>query len=262
MEAEAVTCGASAAAYGVRPGQHARTAIARRIAEPVRFVSIFVLRRSKQASLSWVLLAACVMLGCAGYPLPHWTSTTSTIVPEVAPPDTPAPPPPLDPGTLPCTAVHSIEVRKHDRFLEAWCEGGGRRRFPIALSREPVGGKSRRGDQRIPEGDYRIAGSARPSRYYLFIPIDYPSPRDAELGLEQKVISPAVHRAILAAHAARRLPPQDTALGGWVGFHGEGERWRGDLDLDWTNGCIALSDEAMRWLNEHAHRGVPVKILP
>lgn len=67
---------------------------------------------------------------------------------------------------------------------------------------------------------------------------------------------------ILAAHAAGRLPPQDTALGGWVGFHGEGENWRGDLDLDWTDGCIAMRDDAIDWLAEHARRGTPVLVLP
>jgi hypothetical protein len=47
-----------------------------------------------------------------------------------------------------------------------------------------------------------------------------------------------------------------------LGFHGEGERWRADLDLDWTEGCIALPDEAMDWLARHARRGTPVRIRP
>jgi hypothetical protein len=76
------------------------------------------------------------------------------------------------------------------------------------------------------------------------------------------VISRSEHQRILAAHAAGQLPPQDTGLGGLLGFHGEGERWRGDLDLDWTEGCVAVSDEAISWLALHAEPGTPVAIRP
>lgn len=185
-------------------------------------------------------------------------------IPPPAPPPPAAPPapPPPDPLALPCPAVLRLEVRKHERILEAVCAGGGLRVFAIALSREPVGPKRRSGDQRIPEGDYRIAGSARPSRFMFFLPIDYPSRADADRGLAEGLISRDVHRRIVTAHARGQLPPQDTALGGLVGFHGEGPRWRGDLDLDWTQGCVAVSDETIGWLAQHAKRGTPVTIRP
>lgn len=173
----------------------------------------------------------------------------------------PAAPPP-DPKSLPCPAVVRLEVRKRERVLEASCDGGGVRVFGITLSREPVGAKRRRGDQRIPEGAYHVAGEPRASRFELFIPIDYPSPADADRALQEKAISKATHSRILAAHRAGRMPPQETALGGLVGFHGEGTRWRGDLDLDWTEGCVALADEAIRWLAAHVRRGTPVTIRP
>ncbi|MFI5321845.1 MAG: murein L,D-transpeptidase family protein [Myxococcota bacterium] len=155
-----------------------------------------------------------------------------------------------------------IEVRKRARMLEAWCGDTGLRAFPIALSRAPEGAKRARGDERIPEGDYHIGGAPRASRFRLFLPIDYPSPADADLALAERRISARVHREILAAHAQRRMPPQDTVLGGFLGFHGEGERWRGDLDLDWTQGCVALPDDAIVWLAQHAPRGTPVRISP
>jgi|JI10StandDraft_1071094.scaffolds.fasta_scaffold96440_4 murein L,D-transpeptidase YafK len=186
---------------------------------------------------------------------------TPAAPPPMPAPPSPAPPPP-DPLSLPCPSVVRLEVRKHDRVLEAHCPGGGLRRFPIALSREPIGAKRRRGDQRIPEGAYRIAGPARTSRFHLFLPIDYPSPADADRGLAEGSLSRAEFQRIHAAHAAGRMPPQDTALGGLLGFHGEGARWRGDLDLDWTEGCVAVEDETIRWLAQHAKRGTPVSILP
>ncbi len=171
-------------------------------------------------------------------------------------------PSPPDPTTLPCDTVLRLAVRKSQRLLEAECDGGGRRRFPIALSRTPLGAKTRRGDERMPEGDYRIAGAARPSRFHLFIPIDYPSIADADRALRARTIGPEAHARILAAHRARRFPPQDTPLGGWLGFHGEGVRWRGDLDLDWTQGCVAVEDATMDWLARRVRRGMPVSIAP
>jgi hypothetical protein len=134
--------------------------------------------------------------------------------------------------------------------------------FPIGLSREPAGAKLARADQRVPEGEYRIAGPARSSRFHLFLPIDYPSPADADRALAQGLITRVERDAIEHAHAAGSLPPQDTALGGNLGFHGEGERWRGELDLDWTEGCVAVSDDVIELLAERAPPGTPVRIVP
>src|SRR5262245_58040147 len=85
--------------------------------------------------------------------------------PPPPPPAAPTPPPPAPaPPTAPCTRIERIEVRKSEHRLVAECLGGGSLELPIALSREP-GPKQRRGDQRAPEGDYRVVGYARPSRF-------------------------------------------------------------------------------------------------
>jgi murein L,D-transpeptidase YafK len=195
------------------------------------------------------VLAAAVLLACAGPPKP----------------------PPSMPGTaahLPmpasnrCPRIERLEVRKSERALIVSCSGGARLRFSVALSREPVGAKLRRGDDRVPEGDYRIIGPARPSRFHRFLPIDYPASADAARGLAAGVISRADYQAIVQAHRVGRPPPQDTALGGHLGFHGEGERWRGDLGLDWTDGCIAVADETIDLLAARAPPGTPVRIVP
>jgi lipoprotein-anchoring transpeptidase ErfK/SrfK len=173
----------------------------------------------------------------------------------------PAPPPPTpDPRSLPCERAGALVVRKRARMLVVRCVEGGLRELPVALSREVFGAKRARGDLRSPEGEYRVAAPARKSRFRLFIPIDYPSRADADRALAEHRISRAVHAAIHAAHDAGRLPPQDTPLGGWLGLHGEGARWRGDGDLDWTEGCFALRDEDIDWLASHAPLGTPVRI--
>jgi len=181
---------------------------------------------------------------------------------RVPPPEPPAPAPAPPPGApAACTRVERIEVRKSERRLTAECVGGGRLVFPIALAREP-GAKREAGDQRMPEGEYRIAGPARTSRFHLFIPFDYASRADADLALAEHRIDAQVHAAIAAAHAHGRMPPQDTPLGGALGLHGEGVRWRGDLDLNWTLGCVAVSDRAIEQLARLLRRGTPVRIAP
>ncbi len=217
---------------------------------------------ARRLRLVFAFIAIVPFIACVRPPAPEPVPARPAPAPaaEVAPPP-PGPPPP-DPLGLPCPAVVRLEVRKRARVLEAECNGGGRRVFPIALSREPIGAKQRRGDQRIPEGSYHLRGRARASRFHLFLPIDYPSPADADRGLLEGLISRSEHRRIFAAHAAGRMPPQDTALGGLLGFHGEGPRWRGDLDLDWTEGCVAVEDAVIRWLAKHAKPGTPVEIRP
>ena len=63
--------------------------------------------------------------------------------------------------------------------------------------------------------------------------------------------------------AAARMPPQDTALGGLLGLHGEGARWRGESKgLDWTYGCIALADAELDFVIARVKKGTPLTILP
>jgi murein L,D-transpeptidase YafK len=153
-------------------------------------------------------------------------------------------------------------IHKGERRLWAHCEGGAVVTLPVALGRGLAGPKRSQGDQRTPEGDYRLLGAAKSSRFHRFVAIDYPSPRDADRALAEAQISETDHARILDAHRRGVLPPSDTPLGGDIGFHGEGKRWRGESrDLDWTFGCIALRDVDVDFLIARAPSGTPVAIL-
>jgi murein L,D-transpeptidase YafK len=160
-----------------------------------------------------------------------------------------------------CPRAERIDVSKSQRSLTVRCEGGGALQFQIALARER-GAKRALGDQRMPEGAYKISGPARTSRFHLFIPFDYPSRADADLALAEGRISKDTHAAVAGAHKAGRLPPQDTPLGGVLGIHGEGKRWRGDHLLNWTEGCIAMSDRSIAVLAKLVRPGMPLVIEP
>jgi len=187
--------------------------------------------------------------------------------PEPAPPPSPAPASPTRVTTPspppPCERIVEIVVFKAERQLLASCARGGERRLHLALGREPAGPKREAGDHRTPEGRYHVREEAPESRFHRFVPIDYPSPADAEAAWREGRLSDEDRRRILRAHAEGRMPPADTPLGGDIGFHGEGERWRGDSrDLDWTYGCMALPDADIDFLAERAPPGTPVRILP
>jgi murein L,D-transpeptidase YafK len=175
------------------------------------------------------------------------------------------PPPPQSELFTPltCERIVAIDVSKRERRLRAHCEGGGIVEMPVALGRESVGPKRRTGDERTPEGSYRISGAPRPSRFHRFVPIDYPSLADAAIARAEGRLSERDYRRIAAAHELGKPPPPDTALGGHLGLHGEGERWRGDSPyLDWTNGCIGLADSDIDFIAAHTSVGTLVVISP
>jgi len=201
-----------------------------------------------------VALALALGLGlCCARPAP----------PPPEPPVVIPPPPAPAPAPGPCLHIERLVASKRERSLAVHCAGGAVFTFPAAFGREPVGPKRASGDSRTPEGDYRIAGPARPSRFHRFIPIDYPSAADADAALAEQRISPEDHRRIVEAHRRGVMPPQDTPLGGLLGLHGEGVRWRGESKLlDWTYGCIALGDAELDFVVARVTHGTPITILP
>jgi len=205
----------------------------------------------RRATRITALCGTAVLLACACARTP----VTPPVPPAFAPPEVRQPPP--------CERITRIAVSKRDRRLRASCEGGAVVEMTIALGRED-GAKRAAGDTRTPEGRYRISGPPRPSRrFHRFVPIDYPSRADAEIARITGRLPAADYQRILDAHAHRVPPPGDTALGGQLGFHGEGRRWRGDSrDLDWTYGCIGLADADIDFLAERSAIGTPVSIEP
>jgi hypothetical protein len=212
--------------------------------------------RSHRRRLAILLSIAAFLGGCVATPAPE-----------------PEPPAPVEPYPValveepiavpPCSTIVRIEVWKEERTLRAYCKNGALIVMGVAIGREELGPKDRSGDLRTPEGRYRISGTAKSGRFHLFIPIDYPSVEDADRALEGGWLSATEYELIIDAHRAGVAPPGDTSLGGNLGFHGEGERWRGDSEFfDWTYGCVAVADEDIEFLAERLEVGVEVLIHP
>lgn len=116
-----------------------------------------------------------------------------------------------------------------------------------------------RGDETTPLGIFHIAWIDPNSRFDTFYGFDYPSERVARSAYAEGIISRADLDAILEAVRNRRLPPQDTPLGGLLGIHGVG---RGDSAIheafNWTDGCVALSNQQIRQLSRWMDIGTQV----
>lgn len=176
----------------------------------------------------------------------------------IAAPPPPAPPAAAEGGDEAAAALADVrlEVLKSERTLLLYSGDTLVGRYPIGLGPRPAGTKRREGDGATPEGDYSICIKNPWSRYYLSVGLNYPNADDADRALASGLIDEADHLRIVRALARGECPPWDTALGGEIFIHGRGS------GADWTLGCIALDDPAMKRLYETVRIGSPVEIGP
>jgi murein L,D-transpeptidase YafK len=111
------------------------------------------------------------------------------------------------------------------------------RQYRIALGSEPIGHKQCEGDGRTPEGHYVIDRRNPKSKYHLALHISYPNAED-----------------VARAESAGVDP------GGDVMIHGlkDGELRAGD----WTQGCIAVTNDEMEEIWGLVPDGTTILIEP
>jgi murein L,D-transpeptidase YafK len=149
------------------------------------------------------------------------------------------PPPPLPPGTK----IDHLVVEKSARRLSLYVHGALVRSYPVSLGRQPVGPKVRAGDHRTPEGRYLIDRHNPYSAFHLSLHVSYPSASDSA-------------HALAAGHS----PGADIMVHGmrngfgWIG--------RAHLLVDWTAGCVAVTDAQIDQIYEAVPDGTPIDIRP
>jgi murein L,D-transpeptidase YafK len=166
--------------------------------------------------------------------------------------------------TAPALAEDEIRllVDTDSRTLSVLQEGREVDRFEdIAIGRYGTTWFKRRGDNQTPLGQFTIRRITTDTRYHLFMGLDFPDLEAATRALEEGAISEDEWRAIRRALQAGKTPPQNTALGGLIGIHGIGA---GDPEIhtefNWTNGCVALTNEQVDRLRRWVRIGTPVEI--
>jgi len=139
--------------------------------------------------------------------------------------------------------VDRVVVYKHERKLVLLSQGKELRSYKVALGGEPIGPKTQQGDHRTPEGLYVLDARNPNSRFYKAFHISYPNPKDIA--------------------AAKKL---GSSPGGDIMLHGLAKEyaWMGKAHLlhDWTDGCIAVTNEEMDELWRLVRVGTSIEIKP
>lgn len=149
-----------------------------------------------------------------------------------------------DQGSLPQDAiVDRIIVEKSCRRLTLVRNGSALKTYRIALGRNPVGNKERQGDNRTPEGIYRIDRRNAKSRFYRSLHISYPNRTNMETARKHGV-SP----------------------GGDIMIHGLPPEIEWDESMhpleDWTSGCVAVTNTEIDEIWRVVPDGTVIEIRP
>jgi murein L,D-transpeptidase YafK len=143
----------------------------------------------------------------------------------------------------PSVGADRVVVYKSERKLVLLSHGKEVRLYKVALGSEPVGPKTRHGDHRTPEGIYTVDSRNPNSHFYKAFHISYPNPTDIA--------------------TAKKL---GVSPGGDIMLHGLPKEyaWVGKAHAlhDWTDGCVAVTNEEMDELWKLVPVGTPIEIKP
>jgi murein L,D-transpeptidase YafK len=141
------------------------------------------------------------------------------------------------------TGKTALVAIKDQRVLRLYRFGKIVRTYPVELGKNPLQQKLRSGDLATPEGQYvvKTKKSGRQTKYYLALLLNYPNTQDWERFNEAK--------------RRGQIPPR-AQIGGLIEIHGDGGKGG-----DWTEGCLALTNENMREVFNQVEVGTPVIII-
>jgi hypothetical protein len=145
---------------------------------------------------------------------------------------------------LPAAArADRIIVEKAARTLSLYHGDRRLKTYKIALGRNPSGHKQREGDGRTPEGIYTIDSRKPDSAFHRALHISYPNAEDR-----------------------RRARQQGVSPGGAIMIHGlpngMGALGKSHLLRDWTDGCIAVSNDEIEEIWRAVPNGTRIEIKP
>jgi len=147
------------------------------------------------------------------------------------------------PGLAAIEQADRVVVVKNERLLLLLKNGEVLKSYRIALGKQPVGQKSRAGDGKTPEGTYVLDQRNQNSKFYRALHISYPNGADVA-----------------------RARKQGVNPGGNIMIHGlpKGYEDLGDIhtSINWTKGCIAVSNAEIDEIWRLVPNGTPIEIRP
>jgi len=143
----------------------------------------------------------------------------------------------------PALRADRVLVLKENHTLQLLNKGRVIKIYKVALGGDPVGPKTRQGDHKTPEGVYVLDSRNAHSKFYKAIHISYPNAADRAAARE-KGVSPG---GDVFVHG----------LPNGYGFMGEAHRLK-----DWTDGCIAVTNQEIDEIWAAVADGTPIEIKP
>ncbi|MBN6065486.1 L,D-transpeptidase family protein [Aggregatibacter actinomycetemcomitans] len=141
------------------------------------------------------------------------------------------------------TTITRLVVFKSERQMWAYDQERLIKIYPISLGKAPVGHKQFEGDKKTPEGVYRINERNPNSSYHKNLGISYPNAEDK-------------------AYAQS----QGKSPGGLIKIHGLPNKFldigRQHLRRDWTDGCIAVTNDEIDELFNAVVHNAEIDIRP
>jgi murein L,D-transpeptidase YafK len=143
----------------------------------------------------------------------------------------------------PIPKADHVIVRKKQRTMDLMHAGRVIKSYKVALGGNPVGAKQQQGDHKTPEGIYVIDSRNAGSKFHRSLHISYPNAVDRERARKLGV-SPGGDVFI------HGLPNGYGAIGSAHRLH------------DWTDGCIAVTDQEIEEIWRLVDNSTPIEIRP
>ena len=138
-------------------------------------------------------------------------------------------------------AADLVVVDKSERRMTLFKQEEVLATYDVSLGGSPRGHKTEEGDQKTPEGEYVLDYRNEQSSYYRSMHVNYPNAEDIAQA-ERRGVSP----------------------GGLIMVHGQrnGFGWLSSImqRFDWTDGCIAITNEEMDEFMSLVAPGTPIHI--
>jgi murein L,D-transpeptidase YafK len=136
-----------------------------------------------------------------------------------------------------------IVILKSSRTMTLMSHGEALKTYKVTLGTVPIGAKQRTGDHKTPEGLYIVDWKNAQSKFHKALHVSYPNAED---------------RA--------RAKKMGVEPGGEIEIHGLGAKfgWVGALHRahDWTNGCVAVTNEEIDEIWPLVPVGTVIEIKP
>lgn len=138
--------------------------------------------------------------------------------------------------------IDKVFVDKSARLLQLLSGNQVVKSYDVALGGNPVGHKQRQGDNRTPTGSYTLDYKNEQSKFYRSIHISYPNAADKA-----------------------RAKKSGVNAGGDIMIHGQTNGMSASAfatqKSDWTEGCIALTNDEMDEIMAAVQLGTAIEIV-